>query len=781
MYSVFVFLSPLLSFLSVESVTKCCCIMAKSQAVAKQALKKLEDQLTCAICLDAFKDPKLLQCFHVYCKDCIQQLVITDRQGQLSLHCPTCRQTTLLPPATGVSGLQPAFYIHHLMEIQSALEKVKDPKEVLCGKCLKSPQTASSYCRDCGEFICAMCTTIHSQWRDFAEHEVVAIEQLEQKAKQFDALKKVTLCCSLHKGMKLDLYCETCEELICLHCTVNKHCRPEHKYDLVGDTFEKHKAEITMSLEPIEKQLGVVSKALEQFDVQSQELDDLQVAIEADVKKQIQQLQELLETRKFELISQLQQHIQTKRKNLAAQKDEVETVHTQLASCLSFVRESLRTGSQGEVMKIKKTVVKQIKEMMDNFKDMLPPCEPASIRFKPFPDLTQTCQQFGKVYLEHVSPEKCYAAGKGLKVAEIGETATAILYAVNNEEQPYVTPLRTLTSELVSETTGDKVNCSLKKTEGNEYEISYQATSRGRHHLHITIEGKDIKGSPFPVTVKLPVQKLGTPIKTISGLKGPWGVAVNQRGEIIVAESRGHCVSIFGQTREKIDTFGSQGSGDGLFNIPFGIVVDDDDNILVVDRNNHRIQKFSSDGKFIALVGKKGDKKLEFNVPCGIGIHPHTGKVYIANQYNHRIQILNSDLTFSSSFGSYGSVNGQFQYPLGVAFDSTGNVYIADANNHCIQVFTAEGKFLQKFGKQGNGNGELNLPSSIGIDSDNVVYVIDTLNDRVSVFTCKGKFLSTFGIQGSGPGQFNAPRGIMVDQYGIVYVSDTKNNRLQVF
>ena len=38
--------------------------MAESRVVAKQAIKKLEDQLTCAICLDAFRDPKLLQCFH---------------------------------------------------------------------------------------------------------------------------------------------------------------------------------------------------------------------------------------------------------------------------------------------------------------------------------------------------------------------------------------------------------------------------------------------------------------------------------------------------------------------------------------------------------------------------------------------------------------------------------------------------------------------------------------------------------------------------------------------
>ena len=318
--------------------------MAESHAVAKQALKKLEDQLTCAICLDAFKDPKLLQCFHVYCKDCLQRLVVQDRQGQLSLSCPTCRQSTLLPPATGVSDLQAAFHIHHLFEIQDALKKVKDPQKVQCEKCTKTTRNATNFCRDCGEFICEKCTEMHSEWKELSKHEVVSMEQIQSNVKQLVPPKKVTLYCSQHEGMKLDLYCETCGELICLHCTVNKHCRPEHKYDLVGDTFARHKAEITTSLEPVEKQLGVVSKALEQFELRSQELDELEVALETNIGQQIRQLRELLEARKAELVGQMKQHIQIKRKNLAAQKDEVETVHTQLVSCLSFVRESLRTS-----------------------------------------------------------------------------------------------------------------------------------------------------------------------------------------------------------------------------------------------------------------------------------------------------------------------------------------------------------------------------------------------------------------------------------------------------
>ena len=194
-----------------------------AEGVAKHAFKKLEDQLTCAICLDAFKEPKLLQCFHVFCKDCLQRLVVQDQQGQLSLRCPNCRQSTILPPtATDVSSLQSAFHIHHLLEIQDALEKLKQPKKMKCDRC-KTPRLATSYCRDCGQFICHICSTVHSDWDTFAKHEVVALEQLESKVKELDALKKVTLYCCLHQGKELELYSDTCKELICLHCTISKH------------------------------------------------------------------------------------------------------------------------------------------------------------------------------------------------------------------------------------------------------------------------------------------------------------------------------------------------------------------------------------------------------------------------------------------------------------------------------------------------------------------------------------------------------------------------------
>ena len=593
--------------------------------------------------------------------------------------------------------------------------------------------------------------------------------------------KKKVMFCSKHPAKVLDLYCETCEELVCRDCTVRVH--RDHQYDLVTDAFQKHKDVLVTSLQPVEQQLDTVTKSLQQLDTQCQQITDQREALVGNIHKTIRQLQEALEVRKTELISQLDHITQRKLKTLAAQRDQIELVQTQLSSCLDFVKESLRTGSEGEILAMKKPVVKQVEEITAEFKaEVLAPQERADIKFSAStPELTQTCQQFGKVYTPPVSPERCYATGKGLEVATVGEQATAILHAMDADGKECEQPLVNTSCELVSDAGGPTVKAAIQKKEKNKHTISYQPTHRGRHQLHIKVEGVPIRGSPFGVVARLPIHKLGTPIKTIGGLNRPWGVAVNQRGEIIVAENSGHCVSILSSIGEKIRTFGSWGSAQGQFNKPRGVSVDGDGNILVVDGNSHHIQKFTAGGKFLTTVGQYGSKHLEFSYPTGVTINHRNRKVYICDGGNHRIQILNADLTFSSSFGSQGGGDGQFYCPWDVALDSTGNVYVADSGGHRIQVFTAKGKFLRKFGKKGSGDGELNWPSSVSIDSEDIVYVTEYHNHRVSMFTSEGQFLRSFGTNGAGPGQFNRPCGITVDRDGLVYVSDPDNHRIQIF
>ena len=697
---------------------------------------RVEEQLNCSICLDTYTDPKILQCFHVFCRQCLVPLGVRDQQGQLSLTCPTCRQVTPIP-ARGVAGLQSAFTINNLLEIlEDSAKKLEN-----------SPATPER----------ATPTDLNPVNK--ASH------------------------CFVHEDKELELYCETCGELICLKC-VNKSGKHHiHDYEELNVAFEKYKKEIMSQLELMEKQVTTIKKALALIEQCRGEISDQRVAIEDNIHVTFRRLREVLTVRETELIGHLHKTTQGKLKGLAAKSDQIETTLAKLDSCLHFMRESIKAGNERNVLMMKTNTVHQVKELTTPFQpDTLKPNTEADLVFSALADLTAMCQSYGQVFASgSPDPSKCHTTGKGLEVAVVGEKSTAFLHAVSYEGKPFEEPIKSLECELTSEITGTRASCSVERRGQSQYEISYKPTIKGRHQLHIKVEGQHVGGSPSSVAVKSPVEKLGTPILTLGGVREPLGVAINQRGEVVVTEAGGHCVSVFSPNGEKLQSFGTRGAGVGQFEYPYRVEVDGEGNILVADSYNDRIQKFTEEGQFLSAVGTEGSGPLQFSYPSDIAFNTSNNKVYVAGNWNHHVQVLNSDLTFSSTFGKEGSGKGQFDYPHGIACDSTGKVYVADSGNRRIQVFTAEGKFLRMFGRRGQGRGELARPRYVAVDTSGMVYVSEFDNHRVSVFTSEGQFVTLFGRKGKGPGKFNNPRGLALDNNGVVYVCDRVNNRVQVF
>ncbi len=72
----------------------------------------------------------------------------------------------------------------------------------------------------------------------------------------------------------------------------------------------------------------------------------------------------------------------------------------------------------------------------------------------------------------------------------------------------------------------------------------------------------------------------------------PNGVAVDEEGHIIVADSRNHRVQIFSSSGVFLRKFGSQGSGRGEMDRPSGICISPEGLIIVVDFGNDRVQVF---------------------------------------------------------------------------------------------------------------------------------------------------------------------------------------------
>ena len=701
--------------------------------------EQVEEQLNCSICLETFTDPKLLQCFHVYCQQCLMPLVVRDQQGKHVLTCPTCRQVTPIPDR-GVAGLQSVapFQINRLLEIQNTVKKLKSP--------------------------------------------VATLEGAMGGSKVINPSGSYALHCFEHVEEEMKLYCETCGELICLQCALKGGKHHDHDCSPFKKAFEVYKEEMSSFVEPLEKQVTTIKKALTQLDRRHEEISDQQAVIKDNVHVTFRRLREVLNIRETEIINQLHQTTQGKLKKLAAQHDEIETTLVQLNSCLHFIGESCKAGNELDVLMMKTNTVTQAKELTLPFQpNFLKPNTEADTVFSSSADMTALCQNYGLIFSTNSpDPSKCHVTGKGAEVAAVGEKSTAVLHALNSTGMQYDSKrlIKSLECELVSEITGSRITCSIERrdSEASQLEISYQPTIKGRHQLHIKVEGQHVRGSPFSVRVKSPVEKLGTPIRSINGLNNPIGVTINQKGEVLITEEGGHCVSVFSSSGEKLRSFGKFGSEPGQFNIPCGLAMDGKGNILLADILNHRIQKFTSNGKFLMAVGSKGSGPLQFSHPFDIALNTSINKVHVLSEGN--VQILNSDLTFFSTFES---CNQQFCHPRGIACDSTGNVYVADTCNHHIQVFTAEGKFLKMFGGHGQGKGELSLPYHIARDTNDLMYVSEKENSRISVFTSEGQFVLSFGRKGEGPGEFDWPYGLAVDDSGVVYVCDKNNSRVQMF
>ena len=311
-------------------------------------------------------------------------------------------------------------------------------------------------------------------------------------------------------------------------------------------------------------------------------------------------------------------------------------------------------------------------------------------------------------------------------------------------------------------------------TSPSRYEVSYTAVSRGQHKLHVQVNDREINGSPFIVTVYPDPTQLGHPVRVVTGLNGPYGIAINKCGEMIISEWSGHRVSIFDIRGQKIRTFGSRGDSPDQMAWPAGIAIDDTDNIYV--SSLHKLQKFTSSGELIKCVGQGGRKEGEFNVPHGITLYDN--KLHVCDRNNHRIQVFDVDLNFVGSIGSHGNGRGEFNAPQDVKFDTAGNMYVAEYNNERVQVMDSSGHFIRSFGQEGER--KLRGPTGLYI-ADKYVYVSDFIGHCIVVYETSGQFVTSFGRCGRKEGEFYSPHCITSCADGFIHVCDFANDRVQIF
>ena len=291
----------------------------------------------------------------------------------------------------------------------------------------------------------------------------------------------------------------------------------------------------------------------------------------------------------------------------------------------------------------------------------------------------------------------------------------------------------------------------------------------------------------------------------------PVSVARDANGNLYVADAAANRIMKINTTGNKSIFAGSgtPGSADGTgtaaqFNAPWGVAVDDLNNVLVADRRNHRIRKISPDGVVITIAGSDsgftngGGAVARFANPASIAYRQ--GKIYVGDIKNNCIRVIdnnNNVSTFAGTPKTGGYKDGptdsaRFYYPVGVAADANGTVYVADSGSYSIrkiasgQVTTLAGG-TNGFADATGTSAKFSVLDNIAIDKAGNIIVADQGNNRIRQVTPAGVVTTLAGNGSSsdliGPAasaSIRGPRGITVDARGNAYVTTSSGYLFEI-
>ncbi|MDH3353646.1 MAG: tetratricopeptide repeat protein [Chromatiales bacterium] len=212
---------------------------------------------------------------------------------------------------------------------------------------------------------------------------------------------------------------------------------------------------------------------------------------------------------------------------------------------------------------------------------------------------------------------------------------------------------------------------------------------------------------------------------------------------------------------------------------PVAIAIYPDSSMLLIDREKKRVVKLSNSGEIISSFGTSGSGAGMFDEPVDIAISS-AGLIFVADRGNSWIQVFNSEGIFLNVIRDTINPEIKLQDPSAIALDPMDNLYVLDRGNSTISIFSAKGEPKSNFAKskKSDAPGNFSNPTDL-IATHNEVLLLD--QNQVKVYNKTGGFLRSWGVTGKGIGQFNQPTSISAKDSFTFAIADSGNKRIQRF
>ncbi|MEX6689306.1 FG-GAP-like repeat-containing protein [Danxiaibacter flavus] len=242
----------------------------------------------------------------------------------------------------------------------------------------------------------------------------------------------------------------------------------------------------------------------------------------------------------------------------------------------------------------------------------------------------------------------------------------------------------------------------------------------------------------------------GTVQTVKGGLEGPNGVAIDNRGNLYVAESGKTTITRIDATSKATTNLGYG------FNHPEGIALDSAGNVYVADTYNSAVKKISASNGNVTTLGSG------FNRPVAVTVDG-TGNVFVADLYAGVKKINMSNNSVTKILSNYNFIN-----PRAIAVDNKDEVLViasqADAPEYNVVIkITPSGQTVVF-------ESSLDEPRGLAQDAGNDLYVSYSnpkIVKRLSAYDGPLTFIGT---------EAQTAKGISVDAAGNVFLADSASN-----
>lgn len=280
---------------------------------------------------------------------------------------------------------------------------------------------------------------------------------------------------------------------------------------------------------------------------------------------------------------------------------------------------------------------------------------------------------------------------------------------------------------------------------------------------------------------------------------GPLGIAIDKAGNLYVSDTTNHTIrritpggtvtTLAGRPGQP-GTPNTPGAAPAAFYQPLGVAVDDAGNVFVADCFNHLIRQISPTGEVISISGYPrlqgssngtGEDALYF-YPDGIAVD-RTGNLIVTDA-NYLVRRLVRSTTNGTTSWTSATLAGATRTPG--ATDGSGSQARFGSPN---PLGTGVTTFLWTPNETGGIPGSFGGGFVVGglggvvVDGDGNTFVADTMNHTIRRITPAGVVTTIAGAAGQsgradGNGRdarFNRPKGLAIDRFGNLYVVDSLN------